>query len=293
MKKLFFSAVVAVLTSSTMVAQSDTVVVNNPSKVIVETNDDTLSIKIQGNDSNPSYRYSKSVIVNSEKEEVTRTSNSHGMLGWDFSHIEDDARTSTIEISLGTSMGFGWNTLLGKPDGMKMKWNSTVEASIGIAQLRFTPARSSWWFTFDWGFNFTQYRLKHCMITGTDDQKAEITDYADNASDGKSMFYAMIGEFTLMAHRYIGKYNSIGLGVVWDKMSDKYCMYKTSYTLDDGTKVKMMDDISTRSSLFGIKAEWMFFSNIELYAKYTATPLFKKNYGPSFSQLTVGLQLRF
>ena len=134
-----------------MVAQSDTVVVNNPSKVIVETNDDTLSIKIQGNDSNPSYRYSKSVIVNSEKEEVTRTSNSHGLLGWDFSHIEDDARTSTIEISLGTSMGFGWNTLLGKPDGMKMKWNSTVEASIGIAQLRFTPARSSWWFTFDWG----------------------------------------------------------------------------------------------------------------------------------------------
>ena len=134
MKKLFFLAVVAVLTSSTMVAQSDTVVVNNPSKVIVETNDDTLNIKIQGNDFNPSYRYSKSVIVDSEKEEVTRTTaNSHGLLGWDFSRIEDDASTSAIEISLGTSMGFGWNTLLGKPDGMKMKRNSTVEANIGIA----------------------------------------------------------------------------------------------------------------------------------------------------------------
>lgn len=292
MKKLFLSAVIAFLASATMVAQSDTVVINNPSKVILETNDDTLNIKIHGKEYNPNYRYSKSVIVNSEKEEVTRTS-SHGLLGWDFSRIENDASTSEIEISLGTSMGFGWNTLLGKPDGMKMKWSSTVEASIGIAQLRFTPARSSWWFTFDWGFNFTQYRLKHCMIASTGDMKAEVAPFADNASGGKSMFYAMSGEFTLMAHRYIGKHNHVGLGLVCNEMSDKYCMYKTSYTLDDGTKVKMMDDINTRSYLFGIKAEWMFFDNMELYAKYTATPLFKKDCGPSFRQLSVGLQLRF
>lgn len=294
MKRMIITSLVATLFAANTNAQTDTLVVRQPEEVKVITTGDTLNISIEGSKENPLYYYNKTVVVDTEKEEVTTTSKNVGSgLGWDFSLLEGRNSTPQIELSLRAQMYVGWNFMLNKPSDMKQNWFKSLEAGIDIFHLAFYPRNNKWWMSIDWGIVLSQYRLKDNMMTTAPDGTIVMAPYPNESSSQSSSFRTLSGGLTFMGHYQLAKDHSIGLGLVWNSKLMDNCSYKTKYTLPDGTSVTDMNELPVRSNLFSIKAEYMFINRVGIYLRYTPMSMFKTDKAPKFNELNVGLQVRF
>lgn len=275
-------------------AQTDTLVVRQPGEVKVITTGDTLNISIEGRKDNPGYYYNKTVVVDSEKEEVTTTSkNIRSGLGWDFSLLERSNSTPQIELTLRAQVYAGWNILLGRPSDMKQKGTRSFECGLDFMHFVFRPRTDKWRVTLDWGFALNQYRFKRNMMTTATDGTIVMEPYPEESRSANSFFRTMSSGLTLMGHYQFAKNHSVGLGVMWNAKLGDNCYYKTKYKLSDGTSIVDMNELPIRRNLFSIKAEYMFEDKIGLYLRYTPMSIFKKDKAPTFSELNVGLQMRF
>lgn len=294
MKRFIITSLVVSLFVVNSNAQTDTLVVHQPEEVKVITIGDTLNISIEGSKENPVYYYNKTVVVDSEKEDVTTTSKNVGSgLGWDFSLLEGRNSTPVVELSLRAQMYVGWNFLLNKPSGVRQNWIKSYEGGIDIFHLAFYPRSNKWWISTDWGIVLSQYRFKNNMMTTTPDGRIVMVPYPDESSSHSSSFRTWSSSLTFMGNYRLAKEHSIGLGLVWNSKVIDNCSYKTKYTLSDGTSVTDMNELPIRRNLLSIKAEYMFADKIGLYLRYTPMSIFKKDKAPRFSELNVGLQVRF
>lgn len=275
-------------------AQTDTLVVRQPEEVKVITIGDTLNISIEGNKDNPGYYYNKMVVVDSEKEEVTTTSkNIRSGLGWDFSLLERRNSTPQIELTIRAQMYAGWHILLGRPSDMKQKCARSFECGIDIMHFVLHPRTDKWWLSLDWGLVLNQYRFKRNMMTTAPDGTIVMEPYPEESHSKNSFFRTLSSGLTLMGHYQFAKDHSLGLGLMWNSKIGDNCHYKTKYKLSDGTTVVNMNELPIRSNLLSIKAEYMFQNYIGLYLLYTPMSIFKKDKAPKFSELNIGLQMRF
>lgn len=294
MKRIIITSLGAFLFASNTNAQTDTLVVRQPEEVRVITTADTLNISIEGSKENPQYYYNKTVVVDTEKEDVTTTSKNVGSgLGWDFSLLEGRNSTPQIELSLRAQMYVGWNFMLNKPSDMKQNWFKSYEGGIDIFHLAFYPRSNKWWLSADWGIVLSQYCFKDNMMTTAPDGTVVMAHYPDGSSSQSSSFRTLSGGLTFMGHYRLAKEHSIGLGLVWNSKVMDNCSYKTKYSLPDGTYVTFMNELPIRSNLLSLKAEYMFIDKVGLYLRYTPMSIFKKDKAPKFSELNVGLQVRF
>lgn len=280
--------------AANVTAQTDTLVVRQPEKVKVVTTGDTLNISIEGQKDNPGYYYSKTVMVDSEKEEVTTTSkNIRSGLGWDFSLLERRNSTPQIELTIRAQMYAGWNILLGRPSEMKQRCARSFECGLDLMHFVYHPRTDKWWMSLDWGCVLNQYRFKRNMMTTAPDGTIVMEPYPEGSRSKNSFFRTLSSGLTLMGHYQFAKNHSVGLGLMWSSKMGDNCHYKTRYKLDDGTTIVDMNELPIRRNLFSIKAEYMFNSNIGLYLHYTPMSILKKDKGPKFSELNFGLQMRF
>lgn len=294
MKRIIITSLVATLFAANTNAQTDTLVVRQPEEVRVITTADTLNISIEGSKDNPLYYYNKTIIVDSEKEEVTTTSKNVGSgLGWDFSLLEGRNSTPEIELSLRAQMYVGWNFMLNKPSDIKQNWFKSYEGGIDIFHLAFYPRSNKWWLSTDWGIVLSQYRFKDNMMTTAPDGTIVMAPYPDGSSSQSSAFRTLSGGLTFMGHYRLAKEHSIGLGLVWNSKIIDNCSYKTKYMLPDGASVTDMNELPIRSNLLSIKAEYMFADKVGLYLRYTPMSILKTDKAPKFNELNVGLQVRF
>ena len=294
MKRIIITSLVAALFAVNTNAQTDTLVVRQPEEVKVITTGDTLNISIEGSKENPLYYYNKMVVVDKDNEEITTTSKNVGSgLGWDFSLLEGENSTTLIELSLRAQMYVGWNFMLNNPSDMKQNWFKSYEGGIDIFNLAFYPRSNKWWLSADWGIVLSQYRFKDNMMTTAPDGTIVMAPYPDGSSSQSSAFRTLSGGLTVMGHYRLAKEHSIGLGLVWNSKIMDNCSYKTKYTLSDGTSVTDMNELPIRSNLLFIKAEYMFINKVGMYLRYTPMSIFKKDKAPKFSELNVGLQVRF
>lgn len=294
MKRMIITSLVAALFAVNTNAQTDTLVVRQPEEVKVITTGDTLNFSITGSKENSLYYYNKTVVVDPEKEEVTTTSkNVRSGLGWDFSLLEGRNSTALTELSLRAQMYVGWDFMLNNPSDMKQNWFKSYEAGIDIFHVAFYPRTSKWWLSIDWGIVLSQYRFKDNMMTTAPDGTIVMAPYPDGSSSQSSSFRALSGGLTFMGHYQLAKEHSIGLGLVWNSKITDNCSYKTKYKLPDGTSVTDMNELPIRSNLLSIKAEYMFIDKVGLYLRYTPMSIFKKDKAPKFTELNVGLQIRF
>ena len=89
MKRTILTSLAVSMFAANTTAQTDTLVVHQPKEVKVITTADTLNINIEGSKENPFYYFNKTIVVNPEKEEVTKTSKNIGSgLAWDFSILK-------------------------------------------------------------------------------------------------------------------------------------------------------------------------------------------------------------
>ena len=294
MKRMIITSLVASLFAANTNAQTDTLVVRQPKEVKVITAGDTLNISIEGSKENPLYYYNKTVVVDQGKEEITTTSKNVGSgVGWDFSLLEGRNSTTLIELSLRAQMYAGWNFMLNSPSDMKLNWFKSYEGGIDIFHLAFYPRANKWWLSADWGIVLSQYRFKDNMMTTASDGTIVMAPYPDESRSQSSAFRTLSGAITFMGHYQLAKEHSIGLGLVWNSKITDNCSYKTKYTLPEGTYVTDMNELPIRCNLLSIKTEYMFGDKVGLYLRYTPMSIFKKDKAPKFSELNVGLQVRF
>lgn len=294
MKRMIITSLVATLFAANTNAQTDTLVVRQPEEVKVITTGDTLNISIEGSKENPLYYYNKTVVVDTEKEEVTTTSKNVGSgLGWDFSLLEGRNSTALTELSLRAQMYVGWNFMLNNPSDMKQNWFKSYEAGIDIFHLAFYPRTIKWWLSADWGIVLSQYRFKDNMMTTASDGTIVMAPYPDGSSSQSSSLRTLSGGLTFMGHYRLAKEHSVGLGLVWNSKIMDNCSYKTKYTLSDGASITDMNELPIRSNLISFKAEYMFMDRIGLYLRYSPMSIFKNGKAPKFNELNVGFQVRF
>ncbi len=292
MKRTVFTFMAAMAIMQNAAAQTDTLVVKNADEVKVITTGDTLSVSISGKKDEPNYYFYKTVAIDAEKEDETTSSKNVGSrLGWDFSLIEDRNSTSEIELGFVTQLSAGWSMPLGKPSGMKTKWFPTEELGLDVIQLTVKPAKAKWWVSLDWGALYNKYVLKDCMMTTTQDGNVGITPYPEGSGSQSSYFHTFSSNLTLMGHYYVSKNDYLGLGVSWISRVMDNGSYKSKYALSDGTEVVDMNELPIRRNLFSIKAEYMM-NRGGFFLRYTPMSMFHKGKGPSFSQLSLGFQIR-
>lgn len=294
MKKSIITSLFAALVAANVNAQTDTLVISQPEKVKVITKDDTLSISIEGEKDNPAYFFNKTVVVDSEKDELTTTSKDVGShLGWDFSLLEGNATTSEIVLSLKAQLYVGWNILMNTTTDMKLKGFSSYEAGIDIFHLSYYPRSNRWWLSADWGIVLSRYYFKDRMMTAASDGITAMSMFPNGSSSQSSLLQTLGGNLTLIGHHRLAKEHSVGLGVTWSEKVMDNCYYKSKYTLSDGSSITDMNEAPIRSNLFSIKAEYMFADQIGLYLRYSPMSVLKTEKAPGFKQINVGFQVRF
>lgn len=294
MKRMIITSLVAALFAANTNAQTDTLVVRQPEEVKIIATGDTLNISIEGCKGNPRYYYNKTVVMDPEKEEITTTSKNVGSgVGWDFSLLEGENSTTSIELSLRAQMYVGWNLMLNNPSNMQQDWFKSYEGGIDIFHLAFYPCTNKWWLSANWGIVLSQYRFKDNMMTTAPDGTIVMASYPDGSSSQSSAFRTLSGGLTFMGHYRLSKEHSIGLGLVWNSKIMDNCSYKTKYTLSDGTSITDMNELPIRNNLLSLKAEYMFIDKIGMYLRYTPMSIFNKDKAPKFNELNVGLQVRF
>lgn len=294
MKRIIITSLTATMLAAVAQAQTDTLSVRQPEEVKVITTGDTLNISIEGSKDNPGYYYNKTVVVDSEREDITTTSRSIGSgLGWDFSLLEGSNSTPQIELALKAQLYAGWNVLLSNPSDMRLKWRPSYEAGIDIFHLVFYPRTSKWWVSADWGIVLNQHRFKNNMMTTASDGTIVMAPYPEESSSRSSAFRTLSGAVTFMGHYRFAKEHSVGLGLTCNTKLKDNCSYKTKYTLSDDTPVIDMNELPIRKNLLSIKAEYMYTDKIGLYLRYTPMSTFKKGKAPDFTELNIGLQVRF
>lgn len=293
MKRTLLSLAAALACAINATAQSDTLVVNHPDKVNVCTSGDTLSINILGSKDNPDYFYQKTVMIDSDKEVVTSTSQDISTsIGWDFSLVEKDKSDMVLDLYFCPQFSLGWNIPLGKPADMKLKGIRSGEFGLDICRFRYIPSGSRWKFCLYYGFLFNRYVFKKSMMTSSSDGNVFFTPYPDEVNSRSSATNALSSNLTLMTHYQLKKNREVGLGIALTNPLMMHCLYKSKYKLPDGTSVVDMYELPMRRSLFSIKAEYMF-RQFGFYLRYTPMSILKKDKGPSFQQLSLGLQMKF
>lgn len=294
MKRTILTTLAVSMFAANTNAQTDTLVVHQPKEVKVITTADTLNINIEGSKENPFYYFNKTIVVNPEKEEVTKTSKNIGSgLGWDFSILEGRNSTPEIALSLRAQMYVGWNLMLNKPSVMKQNWLKSYEGGLDIFHLAVYPRSNKWWLSVDWGIVLSQYCFKENMMTTAPDGKIIMAPYPNGSSSRSSSFRTLASSLTFMGQYCLAKDHSIGLGIVWNSKVTDNCSYKTKYSLSDGTSITDMNELPIRSNLLSFKAEYMFTDKVGMYLRYTPMSIFKKDKAPQFSELSIGLQVRF
>lgn len=292
MRIFMYTLMAAAAISANATALSDTITVSHPDEVKITTASDTLSISILGKQDEPNYFYNKTVIMDSNAEEITTTSrNVRSGLGWDFSLIESKKSRTLLDLLIKANIYAGWNFLLDKPTAMKTNPFLSPECGIDLFHLKFHPRTDKWWISLDFGALLSWYEFKNCMMTTEQDGTVSMKPFPEESTSQSSKFMTISGALSLMWHYRIYKTSSLGLGVVWIPRVTDNCNYKTKYALSDGTAVTDMNELPINRNLVSIKAEYLLGNKAGLYIRYTPTPILKKGKAPHCQQINVGVQL--
>lgn len=279
-----------------MAQNSDTLVIANPSQVIIAQADDTLSIQVAGKNDNPDYRFSREVVLQNDGEvHTTATQSRHSALGWDFSIIENESNGIKLSGNICSQIMGGFRYPLGKPAGMSgYRWKSSPEISINLSTLTLTFGRSKYWGTFDWNIGIKQMTLKGDNRFYADrDGNVLLGGYPTGTTSDQSSLFWLENQYEIGVHRLLGKESNIGLGLIWEQRgNNSFC--RSKYVDVDGKTTRQTAEItSLRSNHFSFKAEYNFWDSLGLFVKYSPWSDFHTGCGPSYSPLTFGFTIRF
>lgn len=279
----------------------DSVVIDNPNKVVVTHSDNSLSVSVKGKKDDPTYVLERNLTVVDTLETVTTTSVHEpsglcfgiGSPSLDFGTPE--ARTSSrFELGICPGIEMGASFLMGTPDQMNHSFFSSYELRANLLTWKFVPRKGDWWVTMDWGLSYSRFSMKDHRFVGDTDYNLGFGNFPQDADKCKSGFTMFNGDATLLYHRSFGKYSSWAAGLMYSghySPFDNHCF--TKYVDAQGKEVSDMQRIDPRRNSFSLRLEYSPYKDAKFYLNFSPWSPFKKGQGPQYSTLSVGLGIGF
>ncbi len=267
---------------------NDTLIVNNPRKVTVITDDSLQTIRIEGRNDDPNFHYENTIQLVDSNYVSGLTVNSDR---WDFSlPIGERRHGKKTENECTTHLGFGWCNALGGPDNMDIAMGSSWEIFWTIMQWNYTPKGGHHIWSTGIGVDWRNYRMKgHWRFDKLPDDNVVIVPYS---SEDVHNQFSRIKVFSLqvpLLYRYrIGHGFSLSAGTMLNL--NLHSSLKTRYKLN-GDKYK---DTCNGAQANPVTVDFMGIIStpaVSLYVKYSPCNVLKSAHAPKFQSLSVGIYL--
>lgn len=269
---------------------SDTVIIERPDRVILETVDDTMTVRVEGREGNPQFNYSRRVVMASDMPVVTHERQS----GVDF-HIPFTSRKSSCdnqESEWAFTMhgpGIGWVKALDAPKEMEIDMSASYEIMFpSLLAVEYRPHHSRLNISAGFGIDWRNYRMtgKKRFYKDAETDELTIGDYKKDARPDFSRLKIFSWTMPITIGYDISKHLNLTAGPI--VCFNTHSSLKTRYELD-GVKCKetTKDLRPTRVTidLIGIVTIY----GIGTYVKYSPSKVLKNSYGPSFKGVSAGL----
>ncbi len=280
---------------ATILAQAnDTLIVNNPSQVIISQNDDTLSVRISGKEDNPDYRFSREVSLSNQSEVSTSQSINHrSPLSWDFMEIERNDKTSLLELRILKDFSAGFLATFDRPTGMdNVKFFRSFEYNLSMSSIIFYPGRSRNWYSIDFNIVYRQMKMKGDMRFVADrNDEVRLAPYPDDAKPDFTMLQTLRPEISISFNRSFSQDFSFGISLAAIfKGNQNLSLCRTHYTDNENNNIRQVDDIEQAlTHSYSIKAQLIANGIGGIYLKYYPKSGFKSGHGPQFHTLSMGM----
>lgn len=282
MKTIFLLAALCSL-SAEAVNVNDTVVVEQPERVVIVNEDSLLRVQVQGRKDNPQYSYMASL------QAVDSNYVSESTMGRDFSYSigginQDASRQADNSLELHFSIGFV--TAPGSPAAMTVKPLSSGELSIwadiciglGLPHSRLSVGMGYTWRNF--------------LMTGRqkfykdDAGNLSIQDLPAGSDPNFSRLKVGYGSFPIRYQYYRKKWGFTFGPVI--NCNRGHGTLLTRYKLDGVKHKEKQKEVHVNRvtvDLMGtIETQWL-----KLYVKYSPCNVLDTDYGPKFRSLTFGV----
>lgn len=267
----------------------DSITIVRPDSVSICQSDKDLTVSVYGNNGDSNYTLNKSITTADESLVVTKEKRTELDFSLPIFSSDEDDDKSELELELGASLLLGVNTAMNAPKDMSLSSSSYEVWVPDFLSFQYNPHHSRLSYSMDWGFDWRNYRMtdNHRFLVA-DDGAVSIGNYPEGASPKFSRIKVISGTWTFLMKYHFGSIGHIKFGPVIS-MNGKSSML-TRYT-DNGKKVK---EKTTDLKVTPLTVDWVAsvtLGKIGFYAKYCPNKVFREDWGPKFSNFTVGVNL--
>lgn len=274
-------------------ADSDTLIVSNPNRVVVVTSDSLQSIAIEGSANNPAFRYSNTIELVDSNYVSTSSINEDT---WEFSLnpfkkeksvYTTNKTTQRARKHLSTWFAAGFCAAPGAPDVMDVRSLQSWELWWVICETRFHPWRDNNAFSIGVGVDWRNYRITNDYFFAKDNDRINLEQHPDEANPNFSRVKVFSVNFPMRYH-YRSRDVSFSFGPVLNL--NLHSSLKTRYSLADGKHKDTANDVHatpvTVDFMGTVRASF-----IQMYVKYSPCNVIESGYGPKFKSLSFGFLL--
>jgi hypothetical protein len=284
---LALSLLIGGLGSYANTVQDTIIVVNQAKKVTIEKKHNSMSVKVEGSEDNPSYFYSQRMEVDSTAAVIIEEKNAD----WDFNipFINKNSKTKKYRGNLCVGgFGFGVVNAIETSEGMDMDMGASYEFSLDHL-LRFNynvlPATSV---SMGFGMTWRNYRMTGRTRFIKEGDKLVLGAYPE----GSDIKFSRLKVFSLtvpfMINQSLGRKVVFSVGPVVN--FNTHASLKTRYTLN-GEKVKEKNNNIHQNRMTVDLMAKLRFNSLGVYAKYSPSDMLNTDFGPKFRSFSTGITL--
>ena len=273
--------------SATAEAVNDTLLIEEPRSVKIETNDTMQSIEVKGMKGNYDFIYTQKVAVENGNAIWKKIKNLDDAKK--IKVIDGDTKHKKFDSDAYGFVGLG--TMIGAPNGYNFKLWPSFELGLGICYEYRPFGKLNVW-SLGFGVDLRYYRMSSDKYWVKDSQGVmSLADYSSKQSDRKTSMEFFSLQFPFTYTHYFGKEKGWGL-----TLGALFNINTGAHTNKDYTEDELEYEVKTyKIGQRPITVDFMGAINIpgftSIYCKYSPMKAFKDNRGPKMQQLSFGFWL--
>lgn len=291
MKKIISFSAVMLLHSvlAQNVFSQDTVKVEKPDSVVIVKEGKNLEISVCGSKDNPDYRYH---VTHASDVEVTieKKKKEHDLSLPVF--LPEKENRSRMYAVIKGSLLLGVNVPLGAPSEMSFSSKSYEIWLPSVLSFQYRPLNSKWQVHWDWGLDWRNYRIKDNQRFVKDEEgNVSLTTYPEGVSPKYSRIKVFSCTWALKLQYEFTSKNFISFGPVLSMNNSSSIM--TRYSDEQGRKIKeKASDLKINRVTVDLFMAYRCHS-LGFYVKYSPMNVFRKNSGPEFNNISLGVDFSY
>ena len=250
--------------------KNDTTVIENAKKVTIISSDTEQRIKVRGKEGNSTYYYENAITLRdsaySRSVKVVDVEKSN----WDF------------------DLGFGLPIATNVPSGMSFAPFKSYEWILGF-RYKYTPKKALQTYSVGLWANWRQYTLDTDKVFGKDaNNVVGVYDYPINAGDKRSSIYVFGLSVPFLFTQKFGHKSGFKMSLGPVVNFNLYGRINSKYTLGDDEIEINTKGLEYRPITVDIMG-MLQYMGIGFYCKYSPMSVLKKDMGPEFRSVSVGV----